>query len=65
MRKIKIKIGDNVALFNGTFGTVSNMDLATYQIEISGEHMYSTWSHILNVKTLNGEDCERNCALEL
>lgn len=65
MKKIKIKIGDEVKLFNGESGTVSGIDTAAYQIEIHAEHGYSRCTHILNIKYLNGIDCERNVKLYL
>jgi len=60
IKKIIIKIGDNVELFNGTFGVVSDIDYGTYKIKISGEHKYPIWFHILNIHYLNGIDCENN-----
>ena len=65
MKEITLKIGDKVRLYNGTFGTISDVDYVSYQIEISGEHKYPEWFHILNVKYVNGIDCERDVALVL
>ena len=52
-------------MYNGTFGTISDVDYVAYQIEISGEHKNPEWFHILNVKYVNDIDCERNVALVL
>ena len=65
MEEITLKIGDKVRLYNGTFGIISDVDYAAYQIEISGEHKNPEWVHILNVKYVNDIDCERNVALVL
>lgn len=65
MKEIILKIGDSVILYNGTFGTISDVDYVAYQIEISGTHKDVQWFHILNVRYVNGVDCEKYVALSL
>jgi len=60
MEKIILKIGDSVVLYNGTSGIISDIEYASYRIEISANHMVSEIVHILNVRYVNGIDCEKN-----
>jgi preprotein translocase subunit YajC len=53
MKKIVVKIGDEVKLFNGTEGIINEIDKSVYQLTLSGD--YIIWFHIRDIKQLNGE----------
>ncbi len=61
MKKISLRIGDNVRTYGGTFGTVSDINFATYEVNLSGDHLASkNWYHIVNIKFVNERDIEAN-----
>lgn len=60
MEKLILKIGDSVVLYNGTSGIISDIEYASYRIEISAKHMLSELVHIINVRYVNDVDCEKN-----
>ena len=52
MRKIILKIGDNVELWNGSFGEV--VGLESPMITITNPNTYPQTFHKMNIKTING-----------
>jgi len=53
MKKIVVKIGDEVTLFNHTKGIINEIDKSVYQFTLSGD--YIIWFYIKDIKELNGE----------
>lgn len=58
MKNIIVKIGDNVKLFNGTEGIISDIDRSVYQFTLSDD--YIIWFHIRDIKQLNGETIDND-----
>jgi hypothetical protein len=58
MKKITVKIGDKVKLFNGTEGIVSEIDKSVYQFLLAEQ--YIIWFHLRDVKYLNGEEIDND-----
>jgi len=56
MENILLKIGDTVELYNGTIGSITALNIETYEIEISNPNSYPQWFHKMNIKTLNGKE---------
>jgi hypothetical protein len=54
MKKITVKIGDNVKLFNGNGGIVKDIDKSVYQFTLSEEYGFPINFHIRDIKELNG-----------
>lgn len=52
MEKIILKIGDNVELWNGSFGEV--VGLESPMITIINPNTYPQTFHKVNIKTING-----------
>ena len=50
---LKLKIGDDVELFNGTKGKITKKEFPT--IEIDSENSFPQVFHWLNIKTVNNE----------
>ena len=58
MAKIKVKINDQVKLWNGIQGTVSEINLATYKVVITKKNEYQDECHIMNIRVLNGKEVD-------
>jgi len=58
MKKIKVNINDEVKLWNGEEGTVSEIDLSTFEVVITKENSYPTKCHKMNIRYLNGEEVD-------
>lgn len=58
MEKIKININDEVKLWNGEEGTVSEIDLSTYEVVITKEASYPSKVHKMNIRFLNGKEVD-------
>lgn len=51
MKKIIVKIGDKVKLYNGTEGIISEIDKGVYQFLLAKQCII--WFHLRDVKILN------------
>ena len=58
MEKIKVNINDEVKLWNGKEGTVSEIDLSTYEVVITKDTSYRSKVHKMNIRFLNGEEVD-------
>jgi len=58
MEKIKVNINDEVKLWNGEEGTISEIDLSTYEVVITKESGYPSKVHKMNIRFLNGEEVD-------
>ena len=56
MKKIIVKIGDKVKLYNGTEGIISEIDKSVYQFLLTEQ--YIIWFHLRDVKILNGKEID-------
>jgi len=56
--RIIVKTGDKVKLFNGTEGTISEIDKSVYQFLLDGQ--YIIWFHLRDVKVLNDEEIDND-----
>ena len=55
---IKLEINDEVKLWNGEEGTITELNPITMYITITKELGYPTECHKMNVKYLNGEEID-------
>jgi hypothetical protein len=58
MKKIIVKTGDKVKLYNGTEGVISEIDKSVYQFLLAEQ--YIIWFHLRDVKILNGEEIDND-----
>ncbi len=58
MTKIIVREGDEVTLFNGTEGIISEIDKSVYRFIIP--ELNSIWFHIRDIKVLNGEQIDND-----
>jgi hypothetical protein len=58
MKKITVKIGDKVKLYNGTEGIISEIDKSVYQFLLAEQ--YIIWFHFRDVQILNGEEIDND-----
>ena len=58
MKKIIVKIGDKVKLYNGTEGVISEIDKSVYQFLLAKQ--YIIWFHLRDVEILNGEEIDND-----
>ena len=58
MKKIVVKIGDKVKLYNGTEGVISEIDKSIYQFLLAEQ--YIIWFHLRDVKILNGVEIDND-----
>lgn len=56
--KIKVNINDEVRLWNGESGNVTEINLTTQNVTITKEHSYPTECHKVNIRYLNGEEID-------
>lgn len=55
MKKVKVKIGDEVELWNQSKGKVTDMNPVTCKFELTPNGGFSGWFHIMDIRFLNGE----------
>ena len=53
LKKIKVKIGDSVRLFNGTIGVINQIDESVYKFSLT--EPFTLWFHIRDIQELNYE----------
>ena len=58
MEKIKVNINDEVRLWNGEEGIISEIDKSTYEITITKETSYPCKVHKMNIRFLNGSEVD-------
>lgn len=58
MKKITVKIGDKVKLYNGTEGVIGEIDKSVYQFLLMEQ--YVIWFHLRDVKFLNDEEIDND-----
>lgn len=55
---IKLEINDEVKLWNGEEGTITELNPTTMYVTITKERSYPTECHKMNIRYLNGEEVE-------
>ena len=56
--KMKVNINDEVRLWNGEEGTVTEVNLSTQKVLITKEKRYPTECHKVNIRYINGEEID-------
>lgn len=58
MSKIKLNINDEVKLWNGEEGTISELIPSKMYVVITKENSFPTECHKMNIRYLNGEEVD-------